>query len=301
MEIQKKSRYIFLLLFIFLFISCSNHVILTKAERAYLNNTKNITVGMLIYYPPDIFVNNNGEVNGILVDYFSLLEKKISHSFKKRYYTNWQELLNDSKLGIVDIVVEIQETEDRSEYLTFTEAIFSSRHIVIANQTKEFNSLESLKGKSVAVVEDYSIEEYLSKNHPEINVLPQSNEIECISLLTNNKVDAFISLESMANYLITKLGIKDVKTHFSLDYVNKLGIGINKENTILTNIINKANNKITLEERRSILNNWLYDIHEPSYKRLNFLDLVLYTLILILIIALIYIIILNSKIKAIRN
>ena len=96
------------LLFFFLLISlsiasCISDTKLTKKEKKYLSNNPDIVVGIYITYPPFVFIDNTGKIDGIIIDYFSKLESNINHTFKKKYYSNWQFLMEDTKNKKVDI------------------------------------------------------------------------------------------------------------------------------------------------------------------------------------------------------
>ncbi|WP_083629581.1 transporter substrate-binding domain-containing protein [Tenacibaculum agarivorans] len=279
--------------------SCHYSNTLSKQEKEYLKGYEDIYVGVYVNYPPYQFVNDSGKIDGILLDYFSLIEEKIDHQFKKKVYTNWQLLLNDVKLGVIDIVLEIQQTEKRSKYLSFTKPIFTGRHMVACRSNDNYTTIQSLKGKKVALGADYSIEEYALENFPDIEIVPKANESECLDALIHKEVDAVISVEAVLNYLITKKDISDIKVEFALNYENDLGIAVHSPRETLFKIINKANDEISDEEKKAILEKWLYDIHEPFYKKNT--SLFKYTVLALLLLSLGFNIYQQKKIRNLVN
>ncbi|MFK7749005.1 MAG: transporter substrate-binding domain-containing protein [Kordia sp.] len=272
------SRYYFSCIYtvmcIFLMLSsCNTSVTLSKKQQKYLVANPDLNVGIYINYPPYEFVNANGEIDGILLDYFSLLEEKVTHTFDKKFYTNWNSLVNDAKKGKVDIILEIQNTKERRNYLTFTEPIFKGNHIIVTKSDSDINTLAQLAGKKVTVGKNYSIEEYLINYYPEIILLPKKNEEECLKSVLANEADAFIGLEAISNYLIQKEDFKNLSIKESINYANELGIAINKQKPILAKIIKKGNNAITLEEKNNILNKWLYNVVVPFHKKATFWEI----------------------------
>ncbi|MEM6721572.1 MAG: transporter substrate-binding domain-containing protein [Bacteroidota bacterium] len=264
--------------------SCNTNVSLSKKQQNYLDTNPNLNVGIYLNYPPYEFVNSNGEIDGILLDYFNLIEEKIAHRFDKKFYSNWNSLVNDAKKGEIDIILEIQNTEERRKYLIFTEPIFKGNHVIITQKDADIKTLTDLSGKKVAVGRNYSIEEYLTKNYPNIALILKDNEEQGLKAISANEVDAFIGLESISNYLIQKEDIKGLKIGQPISYENELGIAINKNKPILAEIIQKGNNAITLQEKNDILDKWLYNIVVPFHKKAAFWEILVLVVALLLLV-----------------
>lgn len=258
---------------------------LSKKEKRYLSENPNVIIGIYVNYPPYQFVNSNGEIDGILLDYFSKLESNIGKTFKRKYYSNWQALIDDAKNKKVDVILEIQNTKERRKYLEFTDPIFIGRHIILTKENSNNKTINDLNGKKVSVGENFAIEEFLRDEHPNIIIVPKINEKACIEAVINNEVDAFIGLETITKYIITKEGYSNLKIQNALNYNNELSFAINKDKPILANIIKKGNNAITLEEKNEILNKWLYDIIKPFHKKTSFWQILLIVLASILLLS----------------
>ncbi|WP_044403847.1 transporter substrate-binding domain-containing protein [Lacinutrix sp. Hel_I_90] len=259
--------YFFLLCCSISLFSCTSKTQLSKVEENYLSQNPDITVGIYIYYPPFEFITENGQVNGILIEYFNKLESNIGHTFKKKYYTDWQLLIDDQKKNKIDVILEIQSTEERRKYLNFTKPVFIGRHIILTKNDSQNKKITDLYGKKVCVCEDYSIEEYIRNKHPDIIRVLKPDEIACINALFNNEVEAVIGIESAINYFITKEGFSNLTVQNAIAYKSELSFGISKGKPILTDIIKKGNNSITVKEKDEILNKWLYDLPQPFDKK----------------------------------
>ena len=69
--------------------SCAEKDLLTAEEKAYLESKGTIKIAVNPYYPPYHFKNDSGELQGILIDYVSLLEEKIDFSMEIVEYENF--------------------------------------------------------------------------------------------------------------------------------------------------------------------------------------------------------------------
>ncbi|GAB1858472.1 hypothetical protein MHTCC0001_33100 [Flavobacteriaceae bacterium MHTCC 0001] len=244
---------------------------MTNEEINYLKENKNLTVGVYIYYPPYEFINKNGEVDGILLEYLKILQENINYKFTPKFYTSFQKMLEDGKSGNVDIILEIQSTESRLKYFEFTKPIFRGHHAAYTLVDSDIKSLNQLKGKKITVVEHYSVQEYLEKNHPLITILPAANEKACLEKLLKKEVDAYIGAESGSNYFIRKEAYSnEIKLLDTINYDLEVGVAIVKSKPILCSIIKKGSQSISSDEKQTILNKWLYDITKPVYKKVSF-------------------------------
>lgn len=262
--------HISILLLLNLLLSCQSKAILSPKETKYLNDNPNITVGIYIYYPPYEFINNKGQVNGILIDYFNKLEDNIGHTFKKKYYSDWQKLISDSKTNEIDIILEIQTTRERREYLIFTEPIFLGKHVIVTNSDSKIKNTNDLFNKKVCVCKDFSVEEFIRNDHPEIIRVLKTDEKSCIDALLNKEVDAFVGIQSAINYFIAKEGLTDLKIQDAVSYKSKRGIAVTKNKPILADIINKANKSISAQEKSKITKKWLYDFSRNYDEKVPF-------------------------------
>ncbi len=294
----KKIHALLVVFFALINMSCSEQDVITKSQQNYLSQHDSLSVAIYIAYPPYQFVNDQGNVDGILIDYLKVLEEKLNYTFKKKFYNNWKSLINDAKSGKIDVILEIQNTEDRRNYLIFTDPIFVGDHIIVSKEGNTINSIKELIGKKVAVGDGYSIQEYLKDNHPGLKLAPYTDEAESLKALSNGDVDAFIGLRSITNYTIKKQNLTNLEIQTPIYYKNELGIAINKQKPELAKIIKQANADISLEEKNKILDKWLYNIVTPIHKKFIFWKVLLQLVLLVLFLLFIF----NGYLKrAVRN
>ena len=118
----------FIVLLSIIFFSCTNDKdILDIKERQWLDENPNLKVSIFELYPPYMFLNENGKINGIYIDYLDVIEKKIDYTFNKVFYkqNEWPDILNDAKTNNLDLIVDINKTPEREEYLTFFKPLFN--------------------------------------------------------------------------------------------------------------------------------------------------------------------------------
>ena len=102
-------------------------------------------------YPPYVFVNNDGQIQGILADQWRLWQKKTGIRVEL-IATDWKDALRDMKAGKYDVIDTAFETEERKTWLEFGKP--HARIEVAAYFDKAISaitSVDSLQGFVVAV------------------------------------------------------------------------------------------------------------------------------------------------------
>ncbi|MFC1626219.1 transporter substrate-binding domain-containing protein [Pseudomonadota bacterium] len=72
-------------------------------------------------FQPFEFFDESGEFKGIAADYMALLEKNLGIHFEPVQLKNWPEVLDQIKAGSVDMISAVMKTNERTEYLNFSE------------------------------------------------------------------------------------------------------------------------------------------------------------------------------------
>ena len=255
-------------IFVLLFFSCSNKVDLSSEEKQWLSDTEEVKVGLFPYYPPYQFINEQGEIDGVFIDYLNELESKIGYKFKRVQYKDWLELIQDSKSSNLDIVLEIQKTESREEYLNFYAELFKSAQVIVTKkELSNINSIKDLIGLKVVVPKEYSIHQILRKKYPDLTIMNLTDDQECLEAVASGKADAYVGPKAVANFNIRKLNLNDLNIVVETKLNYEPSLAVIKDKPILNSIIKKGVNSFSLKEKQAILDNWLFNVIQPFYER----------------------------------
>ena len=283
---------------LFFLISCNSTDILTRSEKEWLLQHPNLTVGISTNGPPYQFLNDKGETKGIFIDFLSIIEKQIDYKFKRTYEYDYTKLLNDTKEGRVDVLVEIQRTDERETYLKFTPFLLSHNHVIVTRVSQqEIKSINDLKDKKIAVCSSHAVHQYLSIQHPEFKLTLVPESVDGLRAVSTDQVDVFICQQGIATYHIQNEGISNLKIVGEVNYSNELAIASRKSLDTLNTILTKAVNSITKKEKQRIYNNWLSYTVKPFYLETNFLLIVSALVLFILFFAFLFNYILRKKVK----
>ena len=101
-------------------------------------------------YPPYVFQDSDGALQGILVDQWNLWEKKTGVPVEI-HAMDWDEALRRMKAGEFDVIDTVFQTKERQQWLDFTKAYAQIEvPIFFRNDISGLADVKSLKGFAVA-------------------------------------------------------------------------------------------------------------------------------------------------------
>ena len=167
--------------------------------------------GMLVYgaddsAPPLRFIDEDGKYKGVVPDYMNLISIELGIHIECVPY-KWNNALEAIKTGKTDMI-DLFISPDRSKYMEFTKPLYTLRTIMVTNRNQKYR-LDEINNLEVATqMGDYA-NTYLKEHYPNVKLVYVHDVGEGLNLLINNKVDAVIGDEPVAQYYADKLGIKN--------------------------------------------------------------------------------------------
>jgi len=254
----------------------SEAIVLTVAEQEWLEEGHTVRV-RAANWPPFMFVKGDGNY-GIAIDY---LERVFhAHGIKYNYVSatevSWIEALTHMRNHqVVDLVPTVKITDERKEYLVFTdEYLFLPWAVFVRDNSPFVGEIQDLYGKTVCVQKGYVTHTLLKEHYPEIKlvVADGSNKTEeCMQQLSYGQVDAFIENVAVGTYLIHNHGYSNIKVAAPTPFGNhNQAMGMRDDWPELASIINKTLKAMTPGEHTELRNKWLAVRYEHG---LRFIDI----------------------------
>ncbi len=269
---------------------------LNTANANISNTIDSITIVSDDNYPPYIFRNTNGKLQGIIIDQWKLWEEKnhIKVSIVAMDWDSAQFLFNQ---GDADVIETAFYTQQRDEYWDFTKSYAVIEVPVFFNTSLSgITNIESLHGFTIGVKAGDACIEIFKKN--KINSLKEYNSYEALIKAANKgEIKVFCVDKPPALYYLFKYNIEDkFKLGFTL-YTGKFHRAVKENNKELIKTIEDGFEKISEEEIELIDEKWQGKtiVNNKIKKQIAYAAL---TLIIITIILLIFNIILRNRIKS---
>ncbi|MBT5073991.1 MAG: transporter substrate-binding domain-containing protein [Kordiimonadaceae bacterium] len=231
---------------------------LTREELDWLSKNKVFKVVADFNNAPYSFIDSEGRITGIAGDYLNEISIRLNVDFVKADNETWDEGLTKIHSHEADLIVGITPTEERKEFLKFTESYITFDHAIFSRINGiHFRDLESLNGFSLAQVKGSVITDYLKNNYPDIKTVETEYVRDAIELASEGEVDAYIGDILRVNSIISEIGNNSLIATGYSSYKLENTIGIQPDLPFLVGSIQKAFADIDPSTRQQILTKWL--------------------------------------------
>ncbi|MBN1181053.1 MAG: transporter substrate-binding domain-containing protein [Bacteroidales bacterium] len=176
-----------------IFISLGFHI------SAWSQSTINYRIMKVGIYdnPPKIFIDNNGNPDGIFIDIIKSIAE--NEDLQIEYVTgNWAELFMKLENGEIDILPDMAYSKQRDSLFYFSLPVLSSWLQVFTTNKTLINRPEDLQDKRIGVLKASSQEEYLNfdvKKDYNINysVFTYESYYNSVIALKKNEIDVVVA------------------------------------------------------------------------------------------------------------
>jgi polar amino acid transport system substrate-binding protein/two-component system sensor histidine kinase EvgS len=234
-----------------------NHktLLFTQEEQHYINNHPTIRYSGINWEP--LVIIHNHTMEGLVSDYIKIIAQKTGLKFIYTPTSSWEKLIknfHDKKLTLITNEKDIETNSSLK-----SNAFCSFPFVLVTRNDKSFiNHIEDISSQTLAVAKDSMSYHYLKTHYPKLHIIPTQNLEEALALVQQSKAYATLTHMAVAIYYIGHYYPKELHIAGKIDTNFAHRFYINKEETILRNIINKALHSITQAQKQDIQNRWVH-------------------------------------------
>lgn len=212
-------------------------------------------IGCIDDYYPYISTSNNGKLEGIIIDWWNLWSEKTGVEIEF-VASDIQSCLEKTKTGEIDIISGIFYSDERAEYIDFTDPLMRMRTVIYLKDSIKIDSIQDFSG-TLNVVENTLASFYIQDNYQDLKLNTFKSYASLIKAVYLQDIDGF-------SYDIPN-PIDDTKTPrdpegyylFETLFNENLRSAVKKGNRDLANLIISGASKISDEELVEIGNKWI--------------------------------------------
>lgn len=213
----------FFLALLILILPCTLH-----AEQSRLH------IGISTGYPPYYFFDKEQNPSGICIDIIRHIAQQLHIEV---YFSSfpWKRMIYNGKEGIVDAVMPLFKTEERSSFLLFPESSLiqedNSFFTLKSSKLSYSGNLNDIAEYHIGVIDGYSYGQAFDTNDAIKHKAVTQGEDQLIQLVVNQRVDMGVGNSMVITYLAAQKNLAQ-KIHFLKPPVveNPLHIGFSKAN-----------------------------------------------------------------------
>lgn len=205
-------------------------------ELAWLETNPIIWVGYDRNWPPYEYVSEQGIPAGLTFTFLDEFTGLSGLEFELAGYDSFDELLNDTRAGKVNMVFHLVPTVERSEYMGFVEMSRANPPNLIST-IDCYTTVEDPDLKLITITGFY-IEAWLDANRPDIDYISVPTLDEALILLDDGGGTAFAQPWHVSNARAQELGI----TVYNVGTIGDGAashVGYSKNNTTLGSVLQK--------------------------------------------------------------
>ena len=230
---------------------------LSEKEQQWLQEHPSIRIGIDRSFAPYEWIDEEGHYIGLAADYIDLLEKQIGFDIEIVQEDAWHKVLSLAKQGEIDMLSIVVKTDERNEFLNFSEPYVTSAAVIINRESQGFiGDLAKLEGKQVAIQKGHFTQELLSKYYPKISIITTDNQKQALTLVSEGEADAYVGEVLTASLTMKKAGLVNLRFAGQTEYTSKFSFAISKEAPELSSMVNKALAGISQKEKSHIYDHW---------------------------------------------
>ena len=239
------------------FSASAGELILSPAEQAYLEEQQVISMCVDPHWLPYEKLDTDGKHIGLVAKYITLFQSKLGIPIKAIKTNTWQQSQKLYENGLCDIVSALNKTPERAQYLAFTQPYIESPAVLILNE-KNFtdSALADLDGKTLAMVKGYVYESKLREDYPTIEIVYVPDMEVALQKVSTGQITATLGPLFMSFALIQQLGLDNLTIVGDTEYKDELRVGINKDNKMLIDIMDKTVASLTTEDHSYVRRMW---------------------------------------------
>lgn len=234
-------------------------LVLTPAGQAWLSEHPEIRIGIDAGYAPYSFLDTDGSFIGVAPDFIELLGNKLGVKFEAVPDLSWPQILQAARERSLDVIATAVITEERQAYLDFTEIYIPTPLVIMtrANDDRISTALD-LEGQKVALVEGYSSSQRVVDEHPAAEIVMVANPVEGLHAVSSGNADVYVGVLGINIYQAQQQGITNLKVAGNYDVVsNGQRLAVRNDWPMLTQILERALDSISEEERKAIFDKWI--------------------------------------------
>lgn len=236
---------------------------LTEQEQTWLKAHPAIKLEIRPDNAPLEFIDEQGRYSGIVADYIALIENKLGIRMEPAGERGTEGRPDKIPQQSPDLITIASTTPLRKKELNFTAPYLDIPIVIITRDDAPFAaSLDALQGSHIAVVAGSVSHNFLTGNHPELELKTYPTFHHALKALHNSNVAAFVGNIASTTHVINQLNLNHLRIAAHTRYVLELKMGVRNDRPELFTLLNRAINSVSQEEKNSIQRKWITLHHE---------------------------------------
>ena len=226
---------------------------LTPEEETWIDNNPVVQVAYDPDFAPFEYIDESGSLGGPARAYMDRFTDLMGVQFELINAETWSDSLEAMRTGDADVMFMVAVTEEREEFMGFTEPHTVLTWDMITRGDAEEVTAENLKDLRVGAMKDYAVVAWLEENMREVRVTTFDSHAAAFTALGSGEIDVFVDTWASSLYAAEVAGIDGLVNAGPLEATLELAIAYSKNNNpALGSILAKALDEVPASERKRL-------------------------------------------------
>ncbi|MFK5937250.1 MAG: diguanylate cyclase, partial [Sulfurimonas sp.] len=247
---------ILVILLLVIGLYANDTVDLTDKEKAWMKNNPVVSYSAIEQKPLSIIQKK--KLTGIMGAYLDVISKLTGLTFIYIPSETWTEVLEKFKNKEIDMIPQIVSSTNEINLGLASKTYVDYSMVIVTNKDYRFiQSIEDIKYKRFAIAKDEVSYNFVRMHYPGVSITPTVDIETALLLVKKGRADAFVGHIAPALYYMDALELSSLKVSGTTKFVFQHHFLLNKDNTILNSILNKAITAISNQQKANINAHWL--------------------------------------------
>jgi len=223
--------------------SADSAVVLTPAEKEYLQLKRSVTFISQTNYPPFEFIDPYSERRGMMIELAQWISSEIG--FHARFTdSSFAEAQAAIQNGSADVLTSFFYSDKRNETFDFTQTVFQvPASIFVLAERPDITDFKGLRGKRIAMQRGDYAREFLERRGIDFIKIPTASFAEAAAAVINGQADAVIGDEQIVLYYLYSNNLQRyLKIVGEPLYTGLNSMAVKEGHELLQSILNKGIN-----------------------------------------------------------
>mgnify|MGYP003873227115 CR=1 FL=1 len=209
---------------------------------------------------PYMFVNNRGEVDGIIAQYMDEIASITGLDVEYVFAPNAlkaKEMLSNGEADVFPISFPVNIGEQKADYSR--PYLPYQRQLITKVDAAKINQATQLRTLTIGVVRGAEMTAWFETRYPNVKTKVFSSEQDAIRAVSHGKVFGLIAELVSTMDLAKKLGVENIKPNSQIQgwEHSEARLAVTPQTPILRGILDKAINRLSFQAQNSIMSTWL--------------------------------------------
>lgn len=224
----------------------------------------------------------NSKLEGLNKEFIEIAQKSLGIPFRLVPTATWSESIENVKTHKCDILSLVSPTDERKQYLNFTEPHLNLPQVIVTQMDKPtVIDIAILEDKTVACVKNYAIIDMIKKKYKNLKIVEVENVHDGLQMVSEGKVYGFADTSIVIGYYIQNEFYTNLKISASFDEKMDLGFGVWSSDKELYSALQKVVRGISNEQKQAIMKKWFSVKYEKGFDYNLFLEMMVFFVLLL--------------------